>query len=225
MTEYIYVPVPSEHVLDVFAYLAIYRATGAETPESGALAEVEESTIQLRDDLPDNQPVKFKHNCAPAKLERAKVAVKRLDQPFTPTELARAMGTVSGSIYGAIERMLAQGWLTDEGHQGNRRLLRYVPAPEVPLAKREDDPSVTGRGRVNGGGGPVEGTGKRETPSGEIGRIIGVLRKQNWNVVRTGSDHFRATSGPHIVILPATPSDPRSVKNVRAELRRKGAKL
>ena len=61
----------------------------------------------------------------------------------------------------------------------------------------------------------------------EVERIIEALERQGWKV-RAGGKHwmvYPADKSQSPVAFPRTPSDYRSVKNMIAELRRKGAVL
>ena len=61
----------------------------------------------------------------------------------------------------------------------------------------------------------------------EIVKLIKELERQGWRVER-GSKHFIAYSpdtSVRPITIPGTPSDHRSLKNLRAELRRGGAIL
>lgn len=58
-------------------------------------------------------------------------------------------------------------------------------------------------------------------------KILAAVRKAGWRVERTGGQHYKLKSicGQHIVIVSGTPSDRRSVNNLRAKLKRCGVEL
>lgn len=57
----------------------------------------------------------------------------------------------------------------------------------------------------------------------DVRQLIRRLRKQDFDVCQTDGGHYRvsANGGPYIVI-PATPSDWRSLKNAKSRLRKIG---
>jgi hypothetical protein len=61
----------------------------------------------------------------------------------------------------------------------------------------------------------------------ELSMIIRQLEAQGWSVSHTASGHWKAMppGGKGVIFLSSTPSDPRSLKNMKAQLRRGGAKL
>jgi predicted RNA binding protein YcfA (HicA-like mRNA interferase family) len=60
----------------------------------------------------------------------------------------------------------------------------------------------------------------------DMKEIVRQLRKQGWDVSPTRNGHFRARSpNGSVYTLPHSPSDRRSVKNARSDLRRLGAEL
>jgi hypothetical protein len=62
---------------------------------------------------------------------------------------------------------------------------------------------------------------KRDMP-----KLVRRARKAGWSVTKTGKQHwrFRSPNGATI-FAPSTPSDRRSVMNVRANLRRAGLEV
>lgn len=58
----------------------------------------------------------------------------------------------------------------------------------------------------------------------EIKRLVALAEEQGWTVEVRRTNHlcFKAPDGESMVFAPATPSDHRSMKNVRAQLRREG---
>lgn len=58
----------------------------------------------------------------------------------------------------------------------------------------------------------------------ELKKLRDDLKKDGWLYRRTGKGHHQMKSpdGRHIVVIPDTPSDPRTVKNVRQDLKRAG---
>lgn len=61
----------------------------------------------------------------------------------------------------------------------------------------------------------------------EIKSLVNTLTKQGWSVEQGGSGHYKAKNpeGSTMVTMPATPSDPRSVANTIADLKRAGARI
>ena len=59
----------------------------------------------------------------------------------------------------------------------------------------------------------------------DINRLLDRLEGQGWAVSNTKSGHIKVERGGKTVILPTSPSDHRSWKNLIAELRRAGADI
>jgi len=59
----------------------------------------------------------------------------------------------------------------------------------------------------------------------EVDKLIKIAWKAKWRM-RKGNGHIKMMSpdGKHMVVAPISPSDHRSVKNLRAQLRRSGLK-
>lgn len=60
----------------------------------------------------------------------------------------------------------------------------------------------------------------------EIRKLLREAEDAGWEVELRKGGHYRLKSpdGEHLVFLPSTPSDPRSWRNTRAQLRRCGLK-
>lgn len=61
----------------------------------------------------------------------------------------------------------------------------------------------------------------------DVGRLIKKVRSQpGWSARLVRAGHWRIT-GPHgaLVFMASTPSDSRGLRNARAELRRRGARV
>jgi hypothetical protein len=61
-------------------------------------------------------------------------------------------------------------------------------------------------------------TRKRTAHHKEVAQLIRELRRKGWEVTPTRSDHWRARLGEHCVYFASTPSDHRSLRNVRARI-------
>lgn len=61
----------------------------------------------------------------------------------------------------------------------------------------------------------------------DVDQVIKVLRAQGWRCELTRNNHWRLTppGGGTPVFHSSTPSDHRGIKNLKAILRRRGAKL
>lgn len=234
MIEFINVPVPPDRVLDVYRFLT----TEEIRPPESELAEVEPSTIEpppaieqlARETAPKRKRSKRQNTASTHRVEQAKSVVKRMGT-FTIDTLAAQLNVSISLTRMIASELQSQGWVERVTPHSRHAaaVWRYVPAPDSPYLKRRDDPpEVTGRGATGATekrGEVVAGTGKQETPTGEIGKLVSTLREQGWIVQRTGSNHYKATKGLRMAILPATPSDHRSLANTRAQLRKFGANV
>lgn len=59
----------------------------------------------------------------------------------------------------------------------------------------------------------------------DIQVLLRSLKNAGWIIERTTRNHYKVTKGAEVVVLAGTPSDPRSLRNMRAELRRRGAQI
>lgn len=60
----------------------------------------------------------------------------------------------------------------------------------------------------------------------ELRHIIDQLEEQGWKLSLTGGNHYKCVSPTgKVVFMPSTPGEGRSLKNMKAQLRRAGAKL
>lgn len=58
--------------------------------------------------------------------------------------------------------------------------------------------------------------------SSEVQKLLRELRRQGFETTMTKGGHYRVTKGEHMVHMPATPSDFRSMKNTLSHLRKAG---
>jgi hypothetical protein len=162
------------------------------------------------------------------KLEAARDAMVELGR-FTAPQLAARLGASRPTAQRSIEWALSRGIVIEVGVErtGKRgrpaRLFAHAPLPAGPserprsplealTMKRPASSSPHHRGRRRGG-------------SQEIEQLFRQLERQGWRV-RWGSGHPKllAPSGEPVVMA-ASPSDHRAMKNLRARLRRAGAEL
>jgi ribosomal protein S25/predicted RNA binding protein YcfA (HicA-like mRNA interferase family) len=234
MTEYVYPPVPVEHLGAVYAALAAAMAPGATAPGAGLVDKVD----KVSEDSPVRPSRKhYKHNVlvSQATISRARTAIKRFERSFSRRELAGALSVSISTAATLLRILVADGTveLTTDfkrapgiRHGRGEKLYRALPpVKEAPNVKPADPPEVTGRGATGNGHEPVPGTGKQDRATGDVAKLINNIRHQGWTVKRTSGGHYQARKGQEVVVLPATPSDHRSLDNARASLRRAGANV
>jgi biotin operon repressor len=129
-----------------------------------------------------------------------------------------------------IAELCAQGVIKPVG-QGNTRGYKYVPIPRQPdaaakyaraQAKRNGRPEDVEVVR-SGSGTSVAGTGRKARISDdEVRKLARELQDAGAEVVPDNAGHYAVIHGGHrIDTLPTSPSDHRSVRNARANIRKK----
>lgn len=154
---------------------------------------------------------------------------------FTITELADALGRSRPTAEKIVRELRARNIVRETGlrrkHEGPGRpapVFEYVTIDAKPVNREKRTPieveaaqqmhAPPKRNRA------VRGTGKRRRATNpEVRELIRIAEANGCRVQPTGSQHFNvyAPSGK-IINLPSTPSDHRSILNVRSQMRQAG---
>lgn len=198
------------------------------------LQEIEE--LAADNDLPISEQIEaIAEAAAPKRTEEdPRVVVRRLGS-FTVTELAATLGCSRPTAEKVVRQLKGRNIVRDSGlrrkHHGPGRpapVFEYVTIDSKPVNREKRVPveieavqqmhAPPKRSRT------VRGTGKRRRVTNpEVRELIRIAEANGCRVQPTGSQHFNvyAPSG-RIINLPSTPSDHRSILNVRSQMRQAG---
>jgi hypothetical protein len=152
-------------------------------------------------------------------------------KPFTADEFAAAFSKKPNGIRVQIDRMLAMGMIRNinAGRPGEKARYRYVEPPNNAPASRprvkEEAPKVrNGNGHGNGRGKAAPGTGKggKRASDKDVRDLLAAVAKAGAITVKDKNHYKVVKDGRLVATVPATPSDYRTLKNCKADLRRNG---
>jgi DNA-binding Lrp family transcriptional regulator len=141
-------------------------------------------------------------------------------------QVAQAVELPTEATLGALEALVRRGSLKDVSPSEDMRLFTYAGAPKGPgraaeLQRGNGEHEEEAVSRFSGGG---SSGSKVKAPHKDVQDLINAAQRAGARVKHEASGHFAVTlpgSGKRILIS-STPSNPRSVLNDRARLRRAG---
>jgi len=161
-----------------------------------------------------------------------RIVVRKLG-PFTVTELADALGRSRPTADKIVRELKGREIIRDTGlrrkHHGPGRpapVFEYVPVDAKPVNREKRVPVEVEavKHMHTPKRDAVHGTGKRRRATNpEVRELIRIAEANGCRVKPTGGQHFNVyTPSGQIINLPSTPSDHRSILNVRSQMKKAG---
>jgi predicted transcriptional regulator len=154
--------------------------------------------------------------------------VTRKGNPFTADEFAAAFGKKTAGIRVQLERMMRMGMIRNiNAGRPVKARYRYVEPPNNAPASRprtkEEAPKVrNGHGNGRGKAAPGTGKGGKRVSDKDVRDLLAAVAKAGAIAVKDKNHYKVVKDGRLVATVPATPSDYRTLKNCKADLRRNG---
>ena len=159
--------------------------------------------------------------------EQGRDAIVELGE-FTINDLASKLWIARSTALGLIEWAIEKGIAEEIGHRKTghagrpARLFRHAPLPAGPK-RRPRSPDLISIVARRSSGQPVKR--RRKAPDSEMNRLMRKLERSGWRVEWKNGHPVLISPGGERIVAAATPSDHRSMNNLRAALRRAGAEI
>lgn len=163
-------------------------------------------------------------------------AARRLDT-FTGLDFMTELGVGKNTAGGIIALLCERGVIAPTGEKRKHgphgpgtgpgrpaSLFAYVPPPKSRLPEKKTPPEVEVRRQADKIPTRVSTGRKRRVRNSRLRALITAALDNGWTVDRTRNGHFqfRLPDGTVVGVSGSTPSDTRSLDNLRADLRRAG---